>query len=76
MPTPTPDRIESSVNAIARDIGLGGTFLGLTAGNWADLAVAILIIIFGYYIAAPLLIRLLKWIVNRTDTKLDGEFLN
>ena len=58
-------------------MGLSGqTFLGLTAGDWADLAVSIVIIVAGYFLSHLLVNQILSRIVKRTPTKLDDEFLN
>ena len=77
IPTPTPSRIEQRVNSAAEGMGLSGqTFLGLAAGDWADLAVSIVIIIGGYFLSRLLVNQILSRIVKRTPTKLDDEFLN
>ncbi len=61
VPSPTPDRIERGVNELTASLGLGErTFLGLSAGAWTDLLVSLLVVAFGYFIAAPLVERLLK----------------
>ena len=77
IPTPTPSHIEQRVESAAEGMGLSGkTFLGLTAGDWTDLAVSLIIIVAGYSTSRLLVNQILGRIVKRTPTKLDDEFLN
>jgi small-conductance mechanosensitive channel len=51
------------------------TFLALTAENWIDLGVSALIVLIGSLLVIPLLFGLLRWVVRRTKTRFDDDFL-
>ena len=76
VPTATPGRVEQRVSQFVQDAGLEGrSFLGLTAEDWINLGISILIIIIGYWLGLPLLARVLSWFVKRTNLKFDDSFL-
>ena len=76
IPTPTPDRIESGVTELTDSLGLGeSSFLGLSAGAWTDLLTSLLLVAFGYFVAAPIFERILRKITRRTSTKLDDQLM-
>ncbi len=55
QPTATPDWIAREVTELVESTRLSGTtFLGLTADNWINLAISLLIIVIGYAIGAIL----------------------
>jgi small-conductance mechanosensitive channel len=55
QPTATPDRISQEVTEFVESTRLEGTtFLGLTADNWINLIISLLIIVIGYVIGAVL----------------------
>lgn len=76
IPTPTPNRIERGVENMADTMGVSSdSILGLTAGEWADLAVSALIIVLGFIVAKVLVDTILKRVARRTSTKLDDKIL-
>jgi small-conductance mechanosensitive channel len=55
QPTATPDRISQEVTELVESTRLEGTtFLGLTADNWINLVISLLIIVIGYVIGSIL----------------------
>ena len=77
VPTSTPDRIDHQIEEITTQTGLDGkTFLGLAIEDWFNLIISILIALAGYFIIIKLVTKLLLWLVNRTEEKLDDEILS
>jgi small-conductance mechanosensitive channel len=75
VPSPTPGPIEQLVDEFVQDTGLESqSFLGLTAEDWINLGISVLVVIFGYWVGIGLLSRILRWFVNRTDLKFDDSF--
>jgi small-conductance mechanosensitive channel len=69
QPTVTPGLIAQEVTNIVKSTGLEGTtFLGLTADNWINLAISLLIIVIGYVISI-LLTRgwVARWVARYTS---------
>ena len=77
VPTSTPDRIDHQIEEITSQAGLSETtFLGLPIEDWINLIISILIALAGYFIIIKLVTKLLLWLVNRTEEKLDDEILS
>ncbi|NCF66162.1 MAG: mechanosensitive ion channel [Chloroflexi bacterium] len=75
-PTPTPGVIDRVVVDLVDQTGLTETsFLRLRAKDWIDLVVSALILGLVLLIILPLLSKLLTWLVQRTPTRFDDEFL-
>jgi small-conductance mechanosensitive channel len=75
-PTPTPGVIDQAVVDFVDQRGLTETtFLRLRAEDWIDLVVSALILGLVILVILRLLIKLLTWLVQRTPTHLDDEFL-
>jgi hypothetical protein len=76
VPTPTPGPIDDQVEQLAEATGLAGkSFLGLTAEDWINLVISVLIVVVGYLVVARLLFSLLKRVARRTSTQFDDAFL-
>ena len=77
VPTSTPDRIDHEIEEITSQAGLSETtVLGLQVEDWFNLIISILIALAGYFIIIKLVTKLLLWLVNRTEEKLDDEILS
>jgi small-conductance mechanosensitive channel len=81
VPTATPGPVERQVDDLVQTTGLAGrSFLGLTAADWINVALSLLIVLLGYLIGTgigvKLLVGFLKLIVRRTATGLDDAFLD
>jgi small-conductance mechanosensitive channel len=75
-PTVTPGVVTDVVTEVTTLVGLDQTvFLGLSTDDWINLAISILIIIFGFTIGGRLVFFLLRLIVKRTSAKYDDKFL-
>jgi small-conductance mechanosensitive channel len=76
VPTPTPSRVDREIAEITSDLGIAGkTFLGITSEDWFDLALSILIVLFGYFIGARFLNIILVWIARSTKADIDDFLL-
>lgn len=76
LPAATPDIIQEAVASAAERVGLDGvSFLGLSATDWIDLGVSLLIVLVGYLIGTWVIRRLLPRIVRRTPTEFDDRLL-
>lgn len=74
--TPTPGVVNQVIETILHEMGLSGySFLGQTTNNWINIGLSILLVPIGYALGAWLLLRLLNWVVQRTKTHFDDEFL-
>ena len=75
-PTVTPGVVTEAVEDVIDIVGLGGfSFLGLSADEWINLAISIVIILLGYTLGNLLVKTFLRWIVKRTTTDFDNKFL-
>lgn len=76
IPTPTPGPVTNLVSGFAESTGLSRTtFLGLTAEDWINLGISVLIVLVGYVVGSWLLKGLLRRIVKRASTKFGDAFL-
>jgi len=75
-PTVTPGAVDEVVEEVVLKIGLTGfSFLGLSATDWVNLAVSIVLILLGYTLVYFLVNILLGWVVRRTQNEFDDAFL-
>jgi len=71
----TPGLVTDVVEAFAIAVGVEDILiLGLTPQDWVNLGISVLVILFGFLIASPLIVRLLRKLVRRTPVK-RGETL-
>ena len=78
QPTATPDWIAREVTELVESTRLSGTtFLGLTADNWINLAISLLIIVIGYAIGA-ILTRgwVARWVTRYTSPEFGDVLQN
>jgi len=76
VPSATPGRVDTEIKQFVQDAGLEGkTFLGLTAEDWINIGISILIILIGYILGIRLLSGFLRWFVKRTKVKFDDSFV-
>ncbi len=74
-PAATPDFMAREVNDFVESTGIAGTsFLGLTAENWINLAISLLIIVLAYFIGSVLTRVVIRWVVRRSSPEF-GEVL-
>jgi small-conductance mechanosensitive channel len=67
-PTATPGPLTRQVNQFVLSTDLRGTtFLGLSAADWINLAISLLIIVFAFLIGMLLTRTLIRWVVRRTS---------
>ena len=70
-PTATPGPVSREITDIVESSKLSGTIiLGLTADDWINLAISVLIIIAGYVIGTILTKGLIHWVVRRTSLEI------
>ena len=75
-PTATPGPISEGVSEVTAAAGLtSSTFLGLGADDWINLAISVLIVIFGYLVGTWTIRRMLPRAVRRTTTRFDDDLL-
>mgnify|MGYP001826872879 CR=1 FL=1 len=75
-PTVTPGVVTEAVEDAVEAVGLSGySFFGLSADEWINLALSIVIILLGYTLGNLLVKSLLRRIVKRTTTDFDDKFL-
>ena len=76
VPSPTAGPVDRMVEQVATEAGIAGkSFLGLEAKDWINLGVSALIVLIGSLLIIPLFSGLLRWIVHRTKTQFDDDFL-
>ena len=76
VPTPTPNRVDREIAEITNELGISGaSFLGITAEDWIDLGISVLIILLGYFVGTRLLTWILRWITKRTSTEIDESLV-
>ena len=79
VPTPTPDVIAEKVDELVAGAGLSGkTFLGLSAEDWIDIVISLLIVGVGYLLAllgVKLFLAVVKRIVRQTPSGFDDAFV-
>ncbi len=81
QPTAVPSRFDERIDNFASETGLSGkSFLGLTAEDWINLAVSVVIFLAGYTIGIRLLNFGLKWLLQKRtketgDSDMDDYFL-
>ena len=74
VPTATPGPIEEGVEQLAYAAGLSrAEFLGLSAVDWMNLAISIMIILAGYLLGTWLIRRVLPKVVQRSATEFDDR---
>jgi MscS family membrane protein len=67
-PTATPDRISREVTELVESTGLGDfSFLGLTADNWINLGVSLLIILIAYVVGILITRLVISAVVRRSS---------
>lgn len=77
VPTPTPSRVDQTINQFTESVGIAGdTFLGLTATDWINIIISVLIVLLGYLLGGKVLTHVLRWFVGRTGMTLDDKLLN
>jgi small-conductance mechanosensitive channel len=75
-PTATPDRIQQTVDSLARRAGMTRTvFLGLSVADWINVVISALFILIAYLVGTWLILRVLRALVRRTPTRLDDRLL-
>lgn len=75
-PTATPGPINELVSSIVEATGVPEkSFLGLTVEDWINLALSVLIVLFGIFLVSRLVLWLLHRLVKRTTNTYDDEFL-
>ncbi|MGD9049447.1 MAG: mechanosensitive ion channel family protein [Anaerolineae bacterium] len=75
-PTATPGPIDERVEQLAYAVGLSRTeFLGLSAADWINLGISILLVLFGYLLGTWLIRRVLPRVVRRSATEFDDRAL-
>jgi small-conductance mechanosensitive channel len=76
VPTATPGVIEQGMTKVAARAGLDTpTFLGLSIGDWVNLALSMLWVLFGYLLGTWLVKGLLPRAVRGTATEFDDRLL-
>ncbi len=79
VPTPTPDVIAEKVDELVAGAGLSfKTFLGLSAEDWIDIVISLLIVGAGYLLAllgVKLFLAVVKRIVRHTPSGFDDAFV-
>jgi small-conductance mechanosensitive channel len=79
VPTPTPGAIAGKVEEITAAAGLtGATFLGLSAEDWINILISLLITLVGYLLAlvgVRLLFAVVRRAVRRTTSEFDDAFV-
>ena len=77
LPTATPSVIDRAVRQFTARQGLNKfRFFGLTAENWINISISIVLISLAYLLGGWLLKRVLDWIARRSETKVDDKFLS
>lgn len=77
VPTPTPGSVEVLIEEMVDEAGWADrSLLGLSAENWIDLGISILIMILGILLGVQLIFGLVRWSINRSKTQFDDHFLN
>lgn len=75
-PTGTPGPIADQVDRLTQSLGLTQTaFLGLSATDWINLLISVLLVLAGYVLGTLLIRRWLPAVVRRTPSTLDDELL-
>ncbi len=76
VPTATPGLIREVVSEVAQRVGLDEiSVLGISAGDWIDLGVSLLLVLAGYFVGTWVIRRLLPRLVRRTSTEFDDRLL-
>jgi small-conductance mechanosensitive channel len=79
VPTPTPDVIADMVGELTREAGLtGNTFLGLSAEDWIDIVISLVITFVGYLLAllgVKVFFAVVKRAVRHTSSEFDDAFV-
>ncbi|HSR30552.1 MAG TPA: mechanosensitive ion channel family protein [Anaerolineae bacterium] len=75
-PTATAGLITDQVDSFTQSIGLAQTaFLGLSAADWINLLISVLLVLAGYMVGTLLIRRWLPAVVRRTPSTLDDKLL-
>jgi MscS family membrane protein len=76
-PTKEPGVVDEAVSHVADATNLDQvTFLGLSGEDWINLAVSIITIVIGYLLVNLIFMRILRWLVRKTPTRFDDDFLD
>jgi MscS family membrane protein len=76
-PTKEPGVVDEAVSNVADATNLDQvTFLGLSGEDWINLVVSIITIAIGYLLVNLIFMRILRWLVRKTPTKFDDDFLD
>ena len=76
VPTATPGVVQEAVAEATRRAGLDEvSVLGLSAEDWIDLAISLLIVLAGYIAGTWVIRRLLPRLARRTSTEFDDRLL-
>ena len=71
-PTAVPGVITDLVDALTAAAGVDeAVILGLTTQDWINLGISVLIALFGFFVASPLVVRLLGQFVRRTPIQIN-----
>jgi hypothetical protein len=76
QPTKEPGVVDEAVSAVAATTNLDDvTFLGLTGEDWINILISTVTVLVGYLIASWVVRVVLRWLVRRTPTDFDDQFL-
>ncbi len=76
-PTATPGVIDQRISKFVRQRGIQSiTILGLRIEDWINLALSILIVLFGFIVGTWLIRRLLPRLFERNNIKLGNDIIN
>jgi MscS family membrane protein len=76
VPTTTPGRIAQEVTKVVARAGLARTeILGLSAADWINLGISLVLVLAGYLLGTWLIRSILPRVVRRTPTTFDDEAL-
>jgi small-conductance mechanosensitive channel len=75
-PTATPGVITELVTDITTELGIDeATFLGLTADDWINLGISVLLVLVGGLLGGRLVVGLLRRVTKSTSSEFDDEFV-
>lgn len=77
VPTPTPGVVDQAVSNLLESTEIADQiFLGLTIEEWASIAISILLVLLVYILGLWLIRTPLRWLVRRTPTEFDDQFID
>lgn len=75
-PTKEPGVVDEAVSTMAETTNLDDvTILGLTGEDWINILISVVAVLMGYLIASWIVRVVLRWLVRRTPTDFDDQFL-